>query len=161
MEQMSIGDEDRDKYVTQHLPQTELVACPHATQNLCSIQTRRTLSIVAFMHSDQNHSTFPLIMLIEYEVSFQIILKNFFKQWLFHFSFKSSPQVTSSYSNGVSTISENFSGTFQQCLSYLAENLAQLKPFSRFLAIQRRIQQKIQRSCSQYNSELIRQISLK
>ena len=46
---MSIGDENMEKYVTQHLPQIELIACPHATQNLCSIQTRRTLSIVSFI----------------------------------------------------------------------------------------------------------------
>ena len=29
---MSIDDENMDKYVTQHLPYTENVACPHATQ---------------------------------------------------------------------------------------------------------------------------------
>ena len=49
MQYMSIGDENRDKSVTQHLPQTRLVACPHATQCPCSIQTRRTHSIVAFI----------------------------------------------------------------------------------------------------------------
>ena len=49
MQYMSIGDENMDNFVTQHLPQTELVACPHATQNLCSIKTRRTHSIVAFI----------------------------------------------------------------------------------------------------------------
>ena len=27
------------------------------------------------MHSDQNHSTFPLMMLMEYDASFQIILE--------------------------------------------------------------------------------------
>ena len=46
MQYMSIGDENIDKYVTQHLPQTELVSFSHATQNLWSIQTRRTHSIV-------------------------------------------------------------------------------------------------------------------
>ena len=48
---MSIGDENMDKFVTQHLPRTEIVACPHATQNLCSIQTRKTHSIVVFILS--------------------------------------------------------------------------------------------------------------
>ena len=38
---MSIGDENMDKSMTQHLPQTELVACPHATQYLCSIQLEK------------------------------------------------------------------------------------------------------------------------
>ena len=46
---MLIGDENMDKYMTQHLPQTKLVACPHATKNLCSIQTRKTHSIVTFI----------------------------------------------------------------------------------------------------------------
>ena len=46
---MSISDENMDKSVTQHLPQSELVACPHATQNLCSIQSRKIHSIVAFI----------------------------------------------------------------------------------------------------------------
>ena len=49
MKYMLIGDENMGKFMTQHLPQTELVACPHATQNLCSIQTRKTHSIVAFI----------------------------------------------------------------------------------------------------------------
>ena len=49
MKYMSIGNENMDKSVTQHLPQNELVACPHATQNLCSIKTRRTHSVVAFI----------------------------------------------------------------------------------------------------------------
>ena len=46
---MSIGDENMDKSMTQHLPQTELVAWLHATQNLCSIQTWKTHSIVTFI----------------------------------------------------------------------------------------------------------------
>ena len=46
---MSIGDENMDKSVTQHLPQNELFACPHATQNPCSIKNRKTHSIVAFI----------------------------------------------------------------------------------------------------------------
>ena len=37
MEYMSISDEYMDKSMSQHLPQIELVACPHATQNLCNI----------------------------------------------------------------------------------------------------------------------------
>ena len=49
MQYMLIGDGNMDKSMAQHLPQTELVACPHATQNLCSIQPKRTLSIVAFI----------------------------------------------------------------------------------------------------------------
>ena len=46
---MSIGDANMDRFVTQHLPRIELVACPHATQNLCCLQTRKTHSIVAFI----------------------------------------------------------------------------------------------------------------
>ena len=46
---MSIGDENMDKSMTQHLPQIEIVACPHETQNLCSIQSRKTHSIVVFI----------------------------------------------------------------------------------------------------------------
>ena len=49
MQYMLMGDENMDKSMTQHLLQTELFACPHSTQNLCSIQTGRTLSIVAFI----------------------------------------------------------------------------------------------------------------
>ena len=49
MQYMSIGDENIDKSVTQHLPQTELVARPHSTQYMCSIQIRRALSIVVFI----------------------------------------------------------------------------------------------------------------
>ena len=51
MQYMSIGGENMDKSMTQHLPQTKLFACPHATQNLCSIKTRRTHSIVVFILS--------------------------------------------------------------------------------------------------------------
>ena len=35
MKGMSINDEKMDNYRAQHLPQTKLVACPHATQYLC------------------------------------------------------------------------------------------------------------------------------
>ena len=43
MKYMSISDGKMDKSAAQHHPQTELVACPHATQYLCSIH-----SLVAF-----------------------------------------------------------------------------------------------------------------
>ena len=43
MKYMSISDEKMDNSMVQHHPQTELVACPHATQYLCSIH-----SLVAF-----------------------------------------------------------------------------------------------------------------
>ena len=49
MQYMSICDENMDTSMTQRLSQTELVASSHATQNLCSIQTRSTLSIVVFI----------------------------------------------------------------------------------------------------------------
>ena len=49
MKYMSIGDENMDKSMTQHLPQIELVPCPYATHNLYSIQTRKTHSIVVFI----------------------------------------------------------------------------------------------------------------
>ena len=77
MKYMSISDENMDKFVTQHLPQTEPVACPHATQNLCSIQTRRTLSIIAFILPCivTKTTTLPLMTLMEYDSSFQIILE--------------------------------------------------------------------------------------
>ena len=35
---MSISDRKMDNSRAQNLPQTELVACPHATKHLCSIQ---------------------------------------------------------------------------------------------------------------------------
>ena len=35
MKDMSISDGKMDHSRAQHLPQTELVACPHATQYLC------------------------------------------------------------------------------------------------------------------------------
>ena len=38
MKYMSISDGKMDNSRAQHLSQTELVACPHATQYLCSIQ---------------------------------------------------------------------------------------------------------------------------
>ena len=38
MKDMSINDGKMDNSRAQHLPQTELVACPHATQCLYSIQ---------------------------------------------------------------------------------------------------------------------------
>ena len=46
---MLIGNENMDKFVTQHLLQTEHVACPHATQYLCSIQLEKKL-IHSFLH---------------------------------------------------------------------------------------------------------------
>ena len=41
MKGMSINDGKMDNSRAQHLPQTELVACPHATQYLCSIQLEK------------------------------------------------------------------------------------------------------------------------
>ena len=76
---LSIGDENMEKSMTQHLPQNELVACPHATQNLCSIKTKSTHSIVAFVLRCivTKTTTFPLMMLMEYDSYFQIILEKY------------------------------------------------------------------------------------
>ena len=49
MKNMSISDGKMNNSRAQHLPHTELVACPHATQYLCSIQTRKTHAIVVFI----------------------------------------------------------------------------------------------------------------
>ena len=49
MKGMSINDGKMDNSRAQHLPQTELVACPHATQYLCSIQLEKKL-IHSFLH---------------------------------------------------------------------------------------------------------------
>ena len=49
MKCMSIGDENMDKYMTQHLPQTKLVACPHATQYLCNIQLEELSHLFLFI----------------------------------------------------------------------------------------------------------------
>ena len=47
---MSIDDEKMDKYVTQHLPHTENVACPHATQYITLTKMLRThLNVVDTM----------------------------------------------------------------------------------------------------------------
>ena len=46
---MLIGDENMDKSVTQHLPQTELVACTHATQYLCNIQLEELIHLLVFI----------------------------------------------------------------------------------------------------------------
>ena len=45
---MSISDGKMDNSRAQHLPQTELVACPHATQYLCSIQLEQLIHL--FLH---------------------------------------------------------------------------------------------------------------
>ena len=45
---MSISDGKIDNSSAQHLPQTELVACPHATQYLCSIQLEELIPL--FLH---------------------------------------------------------------------------------------------------------------
>ena len=39
MKYMSVSDGKMDNSRAQHHPQTELVACPHATQYLCSIHS--------------------------------------------------------------------------------------------------------------------------
>ena len=41
MKDMSVSDGKMDNSRAQHLPQTELVAYPHATQYLCSIQLEK------------------------------------------------------------------------------------------------------------------------
>ena len=48
MKDMSISDGKIDNSKAQHLPQTELVACPHATQYLCSIQLEKFIHL--FLH---------------------------------------------------------------------------------------------------------------
>ena len=48
MKDMSISDGKMDNSRAQHLPQTELVACPHATQYLCSIQLEKLIHL--FLH---------------------------------------------------------------------------------------------------------------
>ena len=49
MKDMSISDGKMDNSRAQHLPQTELVACPHATQYLCSIQLEKNSFIRSFI----------------------------------------------------------------------------------------------------------------
>ena len=48
MKYMSISDEKMDNYRAQHLPQTEIAACLHATQYLCSIQLEELIHL--FLH---------------------------------------------------------------------------------------------------------------
>ena len=48
MKYMSISDGKMDKSMAQHHPQTELVACPHAIQYLCSIQLEELIHL--FLH---------------------------------------------------------------------------------------------------------------
>ena len=48
MKGMPINDGKMDNFRAQHLPQTELVACPHATQYLCSIQLEKLIHL--FLH---------------------------------------------------------------------------------------------------------------
>ena len=48
MKYMSISDEKMDNSRAQHLPQTELVTCPHATQYLCSVQLEELIHL--FLH---------------------------------------------------------------------------------------------------------------
>ena len=43
---MSISDGKMDNSMAQHLPQTELVACPHATEYLCSIQLEELIHLL-------------------------------------------------------------------------------------------------------------------
>ena len=51
MKDISISDGKMDNSRAQHLPQIELVACPHATQYLCSVQFKKTHSLVSsFYH---------------------------------------------------------------------------------------------------------------
>ena len=46
MKDMSISDENMDNSRAQHLPQNEFVACPHATQYLCSIQLEELIHLL-------------------------------------------------------------------------------------------------------------------
>ena len=48
MKYMSISDEKMDNSRAQHLSQTKLVACPHPTQYLCSIQLKKLIHL--FLH---------------------------------------------------------------------------------------------------------------
>ena len=48
MKYMSVSDGKMDNSVAQHHPQTKLVACPHATQYLCSIQLEELIHL--FLH---------------------------------------------------------------------------------------------------------------
>ena len=48
MKDMSISDRKMDNSRAQYLPQTELVACPHATRYLCSIQLEQLIHL--FLH---------------------------------------------------------------------------------------------------------------
>ena len=48
MKYMSISDGKIKNSKAQHHPQTELVACPHATQYLCSIQLEELIHL--FLH---------------------------------------------------------------------------------------------------------------
>ena len=48
MKDISISDGKMDNSRAQHLPQIELVACPHATQYLCSIQLEKLIHL--FLH---------------------------------------------------------------------------------------------------------------
>ena len=57
MERISIYDENMDKYVTQHLPYTENVACPHATQYIALTKPLRNhLNVVDTMDFHANHN---------------------------------------------------------------------------------------------------------
>ena len=46
MEYMSISDENRDKSMTQHLSQNELVACPQATQYLLESKLETVMQLL-------------------------------------------------------------------------------------------------------------------
>ena len=46
MKYILISDGKMDNSRAQHLPQTELVACPHATQYLCSIQLEELIHLL-------------------------------------------------------------------------------------------------------------------
>ena len=48
MKGMSINDGKMDNSRAQHLPQIELVVCPHATQYLCSIKLEELIH--SFLH---------------------------------------------------------------------------------------------------------------
>ena len=46
MKDMSISDGKIENSKAQHLPQNELVACPHATQYVCSIQLEEIIHLL-------------------------------------------------------------------------------------------------------------------
>jgi len=58
MKWVSKDDGNMDKYVTQHLPHTENVACPHATQYIAPSKLSKThLNVVDTMNFHAKHNS--------------------------------------------------------------------------------------------------------